>query len=412
MKKRAGLFTGIKFPPVASLYLGENEASLSILTRKGFFSKAEVRQEFQAATLGEILEQAADFLRNNPPAKLTVVLNYSFFLERTVFLPFRLRKAVSMVLSGELAPLLSSPLSVYFYDFVAPEAEYLPVTVFLLPAAVHQSIIESFPDIPVWILPLDLALNRHLAVIRSENSLLLVSGKTQARLFLFQKGKYILGRSFNFGESDYQQRLTEEKGILLRSSRLPEMEPEPVIPDERLVFGLPLRPREFTLKKGDQISRSKDTSSLYIVVGGLVILWILFFASLRAKNAALLSYRQVNGELAQQKELAQVGGTSLSSIFSDKNVALLLQDELSPLETFSRFNEALPNDLPLIFDSLQVDRQKLVLTGTLGSPAQVDTLVNKLTASGRFEEVVLGELKIEGGTVKFPLTAKIVVLPK
>ena len=110
--------------------------------------------------------------------------------------------------------------------------------------------------------------------------------------------------------------------------------------------------------------------------------------------------------------MAQVGGTSLASIFSDKDVTLLLQNELSPLETFSRFNEALPNDLPLTLDSLQVDRQKLTLNGTLGAPAQVDTLVNKLIASGRFKEVVLGELKIEGGTVKFPLTAKIAVAPK
>ncbi len=318
-----------------------------------------------------------------------------------------------MVLPGELAPLLSSPLSEYFYDFVAPEAEHLPVTVFLLPAAVYQSITEAFSDIPVWILPLGLVLSRHQAVTRSENALLLVSGKNQARLLLFQKGKYVLGRSFNFGESDYQQRFTEEKGFLLRSSRLPaDVEPEPVTPDERLVFGLPLRSQDFALKKGDQMSRSKDVSPLYIAVGGLVILWILFFASLRAKNVALLSCRQVSGELTQQKEMAQVGGTSLASIFSDKNVTLLLQNELSPLETFSRFNEALPNDLPLILDYLQVDRQKLILNGTLGTPAQVDTLVNKLVASGRFKEVVLGELKIEGGTVKFPLTAKIGVTQK
>jgi hypothetical protein len=148
------------------------------------------------------------------------------------------------------------------------------------------------------------------------------------------------------------------------------------------------------------------------VVGGLVILWILFFASLRAKNAALLSYQQVSGKLAQQKEMAQVGGTSLASILSDKNVILLLQDEFSPLETFSRFNEALPNDLPLILDYLQVDRQKLILNGTLGDPTQVDTLVNQLTASGRFNEIVLGEVKIERGTVKFPLTAKITVAQK
>jgi hypothetical protein len=295
---------------------------------------------------------------------------------------------------------------------VAPEAEHLPVTVFLLPAAVQQSIAEIFPDIPVWILPLDLVLSRHPAAIRSENALLLASGKNQARLFLFRKGKYVLGRSFNFGKSDYRQRLTEEKGILLRSSRLPEIEPEPVIPDEKLVFGLTLRPQDFTLKKGGQISRPKDVSSLYVAVGGLVILWILFFASLRAKNAALLSYRQVSGKLAQQRESAQVGGTSLSSVLSDKNVTLLLQSELSPLETFSRFNEALPDDLPLVLDSLQIDRQKLILNGTLGAPAQVDTLVNKLTASGRFKEVVLGELKIEGGTVKFPLTAKIAVAQK
>lgn len=359
-----------------------------------------------------MLEQAAAFLRTNPPPKLTVVLSHSFFLERTVFLPFRRRKAVSMVLPGELAHLLPSPLSEYFYDFVAPEAEHLPVTVFLLPAAVHQSITEAFPDIPVWILPSDLALSRHPVVTRSENALLLVSGKTQARLFLFQKGRYILGRSFNFGESDYRQRLAEEKGLLLRSSRFPEMEPEPVTPDERLAFGLPFRPQDFALKKGDKISRPKDVSPLYIAVGGLVILWILFFASLRAKNAALLSYQQVSGKLAQQKEMAQVGGTSLASILSDKNVTLLLQDKLSPLETFSRFNEALPNDLPLSLDYLQIDRQKFILNGTLGAPAQVDTLVNKLVASGRFNEVVLGEVKIESGTVKFPLTAKIAVAQK
>ena len=334
-------------------------------------------------------------------------------MERTVFLPFRRRKAVSLVLPGELAPLLSSPLSEYFYDFVAPETEHLPVTVFLLPAAVHQSITEAFPDISVWILPLGLVLSRHPTVTRSKNALLLVSGKTQARLFLFQKGKYILGRSFNFGESDYQQRLTEEKGLLLRSSRFPaDAEPEPVTPDERLTFGLPLRPQDFALKKGGQISRSKDVSPLYIAVGGLVILWVLFFASLRAKNAALLSYRQISGELAQQKEMAQVGGTSLASILSDKNVTLLLQDKLSPLETFSRFNEALPNDLPLSLDYLQIDRQKFILNGTLGAPAQVDTLVNKLVASGWFSEVVLGEVKIESGTVKFPLTAKIAVAQK
>ena len=355
-----------------------------------------------------MLEQAAAFLLTNPPAKLTVVLNHSFFLERTVFLPFRRRKAVSLVLSGELTPLLPSPLSEYFYDFVAPEAEHLPVTVFLLPAAVHQSITEAFPDIPVWILPSDLVLSRHSAVTRSENALLLVSGKNQARLLLFRKGKYILGRSFNFGESDYQQRLTEEKRILFHSSRFPaDAEPEPVTPDERLVFGLPFRPQDFALKKGGQTSRPKDVSLLYVAVSSLVILWILFFASLRAKNAALLSYRQVNGELAQQKEMAQVGGTSLTSILSDKNVTLLLQDELSPLETFSKFNEALPNNLPLNLDYLQIDRQKLILNGTLGAPAQVDTLVNKLIASGRFNEVVLGELKIERGTVKFPLTTKI-----
>jgi len=39
-------------------------------------------------------------------------------------------------------------------------------------------------------------------------------------------------------------------------------------------------------------------------------------------------------------------------------------------------------------------------------------LVNKLTASRRFKEVVLGELRIEGGIVKFPLTAKIAVVQK
>ena len=360
-----------------------------------------------------MLEQAAVFLRTNSPAKLTVVLNNSFFLERTVFLPFRRRKAVSLVLPGELTPLLASPLSEYFYDFVAPEAEHLPITVFLLPSAVHQFIVEAFPDIPVWILPSDLVLSRHPAVTRSENALLLVSGKTQARLFLFQKGKYILGRSFNFSESDYQQRLIEEKGLLLHSSRFPaDAEPELVAPDERFAFSLPLRLHDFTLKKGGHISRSKDVSPLYIALGGLVILWILFFASLRAKNAAFLSYRQVSGELAQQKEMAQVGGASLSSILSDKNVALLLQSELSPLETFSWFYEALPNDLPLILDSLQIDRQKLILNGTLVAPAQVDTLVNQMASSGRFKEVVLGELKIENGTVKFPLTAKIAVVQK
>lgn len=382
------------------------------MTRKGFFSREEARQEFQAETLREMLEQAAAFLRTNPPAKLTVVLSHSFFLERTVFLPFRRRKAVSLVLSGELAPLLSSSLSEYFYDFVVPEAEHLPVTVFLLPAAVHQSISEAFSGIPVWIVPLGLVLSRHPAVTRSKNALLLVSGKTQARLFFFQKGKYILGRSFNFGESDYRKRLAEEKGFLLHSSRFPEMEPEPVTPDERLVFGLSLRPQDFALKKGGQISRAKNISLSYLTVGGLVILWLLFFASLRAKNTAFLSYRQVSGELAQQKEAAQVGGASLASILSDKNVTLLLQDELSPLETFSRFNEALPNDLPLMLDYLQMDRQKLILNGTLGAPAQVDMLVNKLTASGWFKEVVLGELRIEGGSVKFPLTAKIAIVQK
>lgn len=317
-----------------------------------------------------------------------------------------------MVLPGELTPLLASPLSEYFYDFVVPEAEYLPVTVFLLPVVIYQSVIDAFPNIPVWILPLGLLLSRHPAVTRSKNALLLVSGKTQGRLFLFQKGKYLLDRGFNFGKSDYQQRLAEEKGLLLHSSRFPEIEPEPVNPDERLVFGLPLRPQDFTLKKGGQISPPKDISLLYIVVSSLVMLWILFFVSLKAKNAALNSYQQTNENLAQQKEMARVGGTSLSDILSDKNIALLLQDELSPLETFSRFNEVIPADLPLVLDYIQVDRQKLVLNGTLGTPAQVDTLVNKLVASGRFEEVVLGELKLEGGTVKFPLTAKIINVQK
>ncbi|MCX5642935.1 MAG: hypothetical protein NTY10_06910 [Candidatus Omnitrophica bacterium] len=410
MKKRSGLFTGTKFLPAASLYLGENEASLSVLTRRGLFSKEEVRQEFQAETLRENLEQIADFIRTKPPAKLTIVLSHSFFLERTVFLPFRSRKSVSLVLPGELAHLLPAPLSEYFYGFVVPEAEHLPVTVFLLPAALHQSIVEVFPDVSIQIVPSDLLLSRHPVVARSENALLLVSGKTQARLFLFQKGKYSLGRSFNFGESDYRQRLAEEKGILLRSSRLPEdVEPEPVTLDERLLFGLSFPPQDFALKKGDQISRPSDISPLYFVVSGLIIFLIIFVVSLRAKNGALLSYRQVSGELAQQKELAQVGGTSLASILSDKNVTLLLQNELSPLETFSRFNEVLSKDLPLVLDYLQIDRQKLILNGTLGAPDQVDALVNKLVSSGRFNEVVLGEVKIERGIVKFPLTAKIAV---
>ncbi len=308
--------------------------------------------------------------------------------------------------------MLPSPLSEYFYDFTAPEAGHLPVTVFLLPAAVHQSITGAFPDIPVRLLPLDLVLSRHPAVTRSENALLLVSGKNQGRLFLFRKGKYVLGRSFNFTESDYRQRLAEEKGLLLHSSRLPETEPETVTPDEKLVFGLSFRPQGFALKKGGQVSRPKGGSLLYAAFGGLVILWVLFFASLKAKNAAFLSYRQVSGELAQQKELAQVGGASLTSIFTDKNVTLLLKDEFSPLETFSRFNEALPNDLPLSLDYLQIDRQKLILNGTLDAPAQVDTLVNKLVASGQFKEVVLGELKIERGTIKFPLTAKVAAAQK
>jgi len=360
-----------------------------------------------------MLEQAAAFLQTNPPGKLTVVLNHSFFLERTVFFPFRSRKAVSLVLSGELASLVPSPLSEYFYDFVVPGAEHLPVSVFLLPAAVHQSIVEAFSDIPVWIVPSDLALSRHPAANRSANALLLVSGKNQARLLLFRKGNYVLGRSFNFVESDYRQRLAEETGLLLRSSRFPaDVEPEPVTPDERLAFGLPLRPQDFALKKGGQISRPKDVSVLYVLVGGLVMLWILFFFSLRAKNTAFFSYRQVGGELAQQKEMAQVGGASLTSILSDKNVALLLRDELSPLETFSRFNEALPKDLPLGLDYLQIDRQKLLLNGTLNTPVQVDTLVNKMVASGGFNEVVLGEVKIERGTVRFPLTAKIAVVKK
>jgi hypothetical protein len=409
MKKRFGLFTGIKFGPAASLlYLGENEASFSVLNRKGFLSKGETRQEFRAENFEKLLEQVKDFFRTKPPAGLTIVLNQSFFLERTVFLPFRGRKSVSLVLPGELAPLLPSPLSEYFYDFIIPEAENLPITVFLLPAVVRQSIAAVFPDVPFRILPLDLALSRHPAVTGSENAFLLVKEKDQARLVLFQEGRYILGRSFNFGEADYEERLAEEKRFLLHSGRFPaDTEPVPVTPDKKLACNLSSGPLDFTLKKGGQASLAENTSFLYFAVGALVVIGILFFVSLKAKEAASLSYSKVSQELARQKEMLQIDGASLTPLLSDKNVALLLREDLSPLETFRRFNDAVPGDIPLVLDYLQVDRQKLNLDAALNTPAQVDALAKKMAESGRFEEIVLGELKLDGGSVKFPMTAKV-----
>ena len=115
----------------------------------------------------------------------------------------------------------------------------------------------------------------------------------------------------------------------------------------------------------------------------------------------------MNDELRRQESFFLAGDSSLSGLLSDQTIRTMLQGDLSPLATVKVFTESIPADVPLILDYLSVDREKITINGTLSTPSQVDRLLKSLLSSGRFTEPALGELKLEAGTVKFPLTIKI-----
>ena len=402
------MFTGITFLPPACLYLEENSAHLYFLRRNGFFGKEEVFQEFRTEGFEDLLEGIRQFLTDVHPSKLTVILNSSFFLERTVIFPFRRRQTIAQVLPGELQSLLTAPVSEYLYDFIVPEEPHLPVTVFLLPLNIYQSLASALQPASFRIIPSDLVLGFHPAVAGADNALVLTRSGRQAQLVVYQKNKFALGRTFYYTEENYAHRSLEEKQILLRTGRFSDMEPVEIVPDQKMVTALSSVRQPFNLKTAAKESFFQEKPFLiYFTAFSLVLLWFLFFVSAKAKSSAQLSQQNISRQLQEQRVLTKVGGASLELLLSDRTASLLLQEKLSPLETFSCFNDAVPKDLPLVLDSLQIDRQKLSLTGTLNSPAQVDRLVKGLSDSGVFDEVVLGEMKVEAGSVRFPLTAKI-----
>ncbi|MFH0796548.1 MAG: PilN domain-containing protein [Candidatus Omnitrophota bacterium] len=407
MKKKSSLFTIFKPKPVASLLLEETEASLTL--RSGWFTPREVRQEFRAENFEDLLGKVKERLQANPPCRLTVLLNHSFFLERTLFFPFSKKRLIALVLPEELESLLPSPLSEYLYGFIVPEEPHLPVTVILLPVKTWHLLKETFQPFRWKIRPGDLLLNRHPAVKGKGNVLILVKRRNQARIILFQKGKFVTGRSFLFTRENYEQRLSEESRFFLRSNRLPEdLKPVEVYPDERLALSFVFRSQDFSFRTQSIISFWSRTSTVYAFsLVSLAILGIFSFLSFHARNTASLSYQKVNDELRRQETFFPAGDIPLSDLFSDRTMRTMLQGNLSPLETLNAFTESLPADLPLILNYLTVDREKMTINGTLNSPSQVDRLLESLLSSGHFKEPVLGELKLETGTVKFPLTVKI-----
>ena len=389
--------------------LEETEASLTLRSGWLFTPKKEIRQEFRAENLEILLDKVKECLRANPPCRLTVLLNHSFFLERTLFLPFQKKRLIALVLPEELESRLPAPLSEYLYGFIVPGEPHLPVTVILLPVKTWHLLKETFQDFRWKVRPGDLILNRHPAVRDKKTVLLLVKRRNQARIILFQKGRFVTGRSFLFTDENYEQRLSEESRFFLRSNRLPEdLEPVEVYPDERLALSSVFQSQPFSFRTQSVTSFWARHSTVYAsFLGSLAILGILSFLSYHAKKTASLSYQKVNDELRRQESFFPAGDSSLQRLLSDRTIQTMLRSDLSPLATFKTFTESLPADVPLSLDYLSVDREKITINGTLNAPSQVDRLLKSLLSSGRFKEPVLGELNLETGTVKFPLTMKI-----
>jgi len=399
----AGFFTGSGFSRRTTLYLEETRAWL--WAGGGPFQKAGDAVSFEADRLERLLEELKNGFQARPGERVTVILAPELVLEKAVFLPFRQARQVALVLPEELAAVLPDSLEEYRYGFLAPPDDPFPVTAFLAREADLSRIAAALqPGRPRFV-----TLEPVLASLKAagrDQVILLIRGGRSHRLALFQKGRFAMGRSFRSGPAEFEERLREERELLLRSARLPEtVESVEFNPARELDPDRAGRTRAFPLLPGGGgQNRDRRLAGGLAMTAALLVLAALTIFSTQARRRAEADYRRVDNELRRQKTLAAGADANFSQLMADETAARLVRSDLSPLESFNRFTVAVPENLPLTLEYLEIDRTRVLVNAALPEAGQLDRLVKALTRSGDFVNPVLGELKVDKGLVRFPLT--------
>lgn len=364
-------------------------------------------RRFEGET-ADTLAAAFAFLEARPVARLTVLCDHSLLVERVLFLPRLGRKKISLMIPGEISALVPGPLGNYLGAFTVPGRPGRPVTVRLLPLKIRAAVAAAFPGTRLDFLPLDAVLPR-VSGEKGRPSLVLVGEPDGARLVFCEDGEALAGRSFRFsGSGDEAETVAREAAILARQVRAPEglaiarfkgwEESGP------LFSGRLPGPRFAPLVEGD-LSRARLVMPA-LLAAGVLALGLVFHHAYREREEARARYESAGRFLAE----AAAGPVSAAErefleILSRPGVARLFDGRFSPLEGFLQFHRAVPDEVPLVVEYLEIDRERMILRGRVDSPRQVETLARRLQGSGFFAEPVLGELQVEAGRVSFPLTA-------
>ncbi len=377
--------------------------------REGKGGRRRVERRFSADDFSRLLDKVKEYFVAEDVFSCLVIPGYSLLLERTIYLPFRRKRAVNLVLPEELSPLLSVPLSEYVYGFSLPRERRWPISVFLLPVTRYRFIRNALAGFRFRVAPADLVAAQHPAVSgrKKGDSLLALDFPSGGRLILFRGGRFVAGRSFK--TSADEKTIKREKEVFLRTCRLPETL-EPVVVRLPEIFARPfLFPRFIFRQPGPVISREK-----FVPLAGALALLLLVAISFYAvgfRREMKMQRDQAAFRLSEFEDPEATAALQILEEVTGSDIFTLLNPELSPLENLKVFWDTIPGELPLILDSLEADRERLVVRGALVSPGQVELLVKSINASPRFQEAALGELTVEENRVRFPLNIKVTPLP-
>lgn len=340
--------------------------------------------------------------------RITVLLHASLLLERSFRVPFGGRRKIALVMPEELAPVIPRPLEEYLYDFTVPSNTGHPVSVFLLPAEISREIAGALSGHAVHrLVPLDIAAGMLAPFRRAKAILMLARSDRDGRFAFFSGGRYVAGRNFRLAEAGDEAGLEREKKLFLHSVRGPDdvAVREFKESDEAALAGQPL-PR-FTFRAPGAVLSVRDLLFWPGVALALLLLAALVVASLRERDEMRARLESARAEVDRARRETRFDDERLLDILTAPAVTRLMNNDLSPLVSFERFAGAVPEELPLMLEYLEIDRNRLTVNARLRSPEQVDRLVSVLLEEGAFREPSLGELRVESDHVQFPLTLRV-----
>lgn len=338
--------------------------------------------------------------------KLLVLLRSPLLLERHFFVPFSGRRKIALVLPEELAPVLPGSLDDYAYGFTVPPATRHPVSVFLLPVATRRLVTGALRDFAPRLGVLDIARAR-LPQLRGRPAALLVD-PARGRLAFHVRGRFVAGRGGRAAAED-EAALEREKKIFLHAVRAGDNVFVHALPDgadEAAACLYAARPFPFRAPAASAVS-PRDVLAWGALAAALLVLVLAVSAARRERFAARDGLATITAELARARAAAEIADEQALALLNAPAVSRLMDDRFSPLSSFRRFSEAVPAELPLMLEYLEIDRGRMTMNARLRSPEQVDRLVGALVTGDRFREPSLGELRVEADHVRFPLTLRL-----